>query len=194
MSVALNCFGQNGYVRLLKNDSILTGFIRQYISVSDGEPGIELWKTKKDKDPIRLLKSTITEYALNKDTIKVLHNFAPFENSSVNYSVVDANFLSRGKINLLIIKNYRNNQRISNYTGGGLIPALIDEMAGNYTYLYLLENPSSGYLRALPSKKEKLRDLLSDFFPERYIELYNEKKGIVSYKNIKEFVTLYNSR
>jgi hypothetical protein len=67
-------------------------------------------------------------------------------------------------------------------------------MAGNYTYMYILENSSSGYLRALPSKKDKLRDLLSDFFPERYVELYYEKKGIVTYKNINEFVELYNSK
>jgi hypothetical protein len=40
--VITTSYGQNGYIKLLKNDSILTGFLKPYISAKDGEPGIEL--------------------------------------------------------------------------------------------------------------------------------------------------------
>jgi len=123
-------FGQNGYVKL-RNDSTHLGYLRYYVSIKDGHQGIELWRTKRDKEPLKIPKQTIDEYAIKKDTFKVLHRFKPFHDTQTYFELVDAKLKSRGKINLYIIENYQNTNRVSTYTGGGLIPILIDESLGN---------------------------------------------------------------
>jgi hypothetical protein len=59
--------------------------------------------------------------------------------------------------------------------GGGLIPAIIDESMGNYSYMYLLEDPS-GSLRAVSPKDKQFNDALLDFFPEEYLRKYRAAK------------------
>ena len=58
-------FAQNGYVRL-GNDSTIIGYLKYYTSIKDGHPGIEVWRTKKDKEPIRIPKWQIDEYAIKR--------------------------------------------------------------------------------------------------------------------------------
>jgi hypothetical protein len=69
-----------------------------------------------------------------------------------------------------------------------------NESLENHTYKYILEDKQTGYLRALPSKKEKLLESLADFFPEKYIAKYEEVKGKIKYKSIPALVELYNSK
>jgi hypothetical protein len=185
--------GQNGYIKL-DSDSTLVGYLRYYVAIKDGHQGIELWRTKKDKNPLKIPKRAISEYAIKKDTFKVLHQFQPFHGTQTYFEVVDAKLKSRGKVNLYIIENYQNVNRVSTYTGGGLIPAIIDESLGNHTYMYILEDKKTGFLKALPSKKEKLKESLMDFFPEKYIIKYDEVKGEISYKSVPDLVELYNSK
>ncbi len=156
--------------------------------------GLEVWKTKTDKNPRRFPKTTIAEYAIKKDTFRVIHQFKPFEKTNTYFELTEARALSRGKVNLYIIDNYANPQRVSTYTRGGLIPALIDESMGNYTYMYLLEEVETGFLKALSSKKEELKETLVEFFPEKYISKYNQVKGGINYKAIPDLVKLYNSK
>jgi hypothetical protein len=189
----LKSFGQNGYIKL-DNDSTIVGYLRYYVSFMDGHQGIELWRTKKDKEPLKIPKQTINEYAIKKDTFKVLHQFKPFQDTQTYFELVDAKLKSRGKVNLYIIENYNNTNRVSTYTGGGLIPAIIDESLGNYTYMYILEDKTTGFLKALPSKKEKLKESLMDFFPEKYVVKYDQVKGEINYKSIPDLVKLYNSK
>lgn len=191
--VTAQALGQNGYVKI-EPDSTLVGFLKYYVSFEDGRPGIELWRTKKDKSPLKIPKSTINEYAIKKDTFKVLHQFTPFYDGKTYFEVVDAKLKSRGKVNLYVIENYANANRVSTYTGGGLIPAIIDESLGNYTFMYILEDKKNGLLEALPSKKDELREVLLDFFPERYIAKYSEVEGEINYRSVLELVKLYNSK
>ena len=185
--------GQNGYVKLM-NDSVIVGYLKYYNSARDGHQGIELWRTKKDKSPLRITKEELSEYAIKGDTFKVLHQFKPFPEAQAYFEVVDARLKSSGKVNLYIIENYQSASRVSTYTGGGLIPALIDESTGNLPYIYVVEDKKINYLKALPAKKAKLQEVLMDFFPERYILKYAEVKGEIDYKAIPDLVQLYNSR
>jgi hypothetical protein len=186
-------FGQNGYIKL-DNDSTLVGYLRYYVSIKDGHQGIELWRTKKDKQPLKIPKRTINEYAIKKDTFKVLHQFKPFHDTQTYFELVEAKLKSSGKVNLYIIENYQNVNRVSIYTGGGLIPAVIDVSLGNHSYMYILEDKEMGFLKALPSKKQKLKESLMEFFPEKYIIKYDEVKGEIDYKSIPDLVKLYNSK
>ncbi len=189
----LKIFGQNGYIKL-DNDSTLVGYLRYYVSSKDGHQGIELWRTKKDKAPLKIPKRTIYEYAIKKDTCKVLHQFKPFHDTQTYFELVDAKLKSSGKVNLYIIEDYQNINRVSTYTGGGLIPGIIDESLRIHTYIYILEDKEIGFLKALPSKKGKLQESLMDFFPEKYIIKYDEVKGEINYQSIPDLVKLYNSK
>jgi hypothetical protein len=159
-------FGQNGYIKL-DNDSTIVGYLKHYVSITDGHQGIEFWRTKNDKEPLKIAKRTINEYAIKKDTFKVLHQFKPFYATETYFELVDAKLKLSGKVNLYVIENYQNANRVSTYTGGGLLPAIIDESVGNHTYMYILEDKETGFLKALPSKKEELKKSLMDFFPRK---------------------------
>lgn len=186
-------FGQNGYIKL-DNDSILVGYLRYYVSSKDGHRGIELWRTKKDKEPLKIPKRMIDEYAIKTDTFKVFHQFKPFHDTQMYFELVDAKIKSRGKVNLYVIENYTNANSVSAYTGGGLIPAIIDGSLGNHNYLYILEHKETGFLSGVSSKKEKLKESLLDFFPEKYIVKYTEVNGEINYKSVPDLVKLYNSK
>lgn len=190
---------QNGYVKI-DEDSTIVGFLRNYISVKDGEHGIEVWRTKTDKNPLRIPKRAIIEYAIKKDTFKVLHQFTPFSDHGNYFELAEAKLKSKGKVNLYIIKDHDGPGTVSSHTGGGLIPAIIDESLGNpqryQSVIYILED-KSGYLKALPSKEEELKEILMEFFPDRYITKYAEvkaKKGKITYKSVPDLVQLYNSK
>lgn len=184
---------QNGYVRL-NSDSTLVGYLRYYISSKDGHQGIELWRTKTDDEPLKIPRWKIDEYAIKNDTFKVLRQFRPFQETETYFEMVDAKLKSRGKVNLYMIENYQNANRVSTYTIGGLIPALIDESLGNHSFMYILEDTETGFVKALPSKKERLNEVLMEFFPERYITRYGEVKGEIKYKSVPDLVGLYNSK
>ena len=191
--LTINVFGQNGYIKL-DDDSTLVGYLRHYVSPKDGHQGIEFWRTKKDKDPMRIPRRMINEYAIKKDTFKVLRQFKPFQDTQTYFELVDAKLKSRGKVNLYMIENYQNTNRVSTYTGGGIIPAIIDESLGNHAFMYILEDRKTGFIKALPSKKEKLKESLMDFFPEKYILKYSEVKGEINYKSVPDLVRLFNSK
>ena len=193
LTFSLRLAAQNGYVILSERDAAIVGYLKYFHAISDGQQGIEVWKTKKDKDPLQLKMSQIFEYAIKKDTFRVLHNFKPFSRTSTYFDIVEAEIIARGKVNLLLIRNYQNPSRVSTYTGGGLIPAIIDETMGNYSYMYLLEDPS-GYLRAVPPKDEQLKDALLDFFPEDYLKKYGAAKQTIRYKDLPDLVSAYNTR
>lgn len=190
---SLTLFAQNGYIKL-NNDSLLVGYLRFYTSVENGQRGLEFWRTKNDKAPRRIPKTDIEEYAIKKDTFKVLHQFKPFYDSKTYFELVDAKLKHRGKVNLFVIENYQNPSSVGTYTGGGLAPAVIDISLGNVAYLYILESVDTGFLRGIPSKKEKMKEALRDFFPDDYILSYHELKGEIKYKFIPDLVSRYNSR
>ena len=189
---SLTGFCQNGYIQLLDGDSVLTGFVRRVTDKSHGE-ALEFWKTKYDKNPRRILKDDIHEYAVKKDTFRILHNFQPFADEGVYFERVEAAVRHGKRINVMLVF-YTNPDAVSTYTGGGLLFGAIDAVNKNYPYIYLLEDSSGGLPRAIPSKGEEYMDALKEFFPARYLERYAEENGPIKYKNIPKVAELFNSK
>lgn len=192
IALGFSAHAQNGYVKV-SSDSILIGFVKRYTSHMDGSKGLEVWRAKNDPHPIRIKMSSIYEYAIKKDTFRILYDFTPFVREDVYFESVEARVISTGKFTLLKIEGYRNPNSVSLYTGGGLIPALIDLGLENYSYMYILEEPGNDYIRALPGKQEKLLEVLKDFFPERYLVRYRQEYGDITYSKVPALVKLYNS-
>jgi hypothetical protein len=198
--VSFNVSGQNGYVRLVDSDSIMFGFIRKYTPATGKYIGLELWRTKRDKSPLKILLNNVQEYAIKKDTFRILRNFKLYEDRDDYFDLIETKVISKGKVNLYIVDNYRNQTRqmmlaqptLPNdpYTTARVI---IDQSRGNLPYVYILEN-QSGFVKTLPTNKEKLRTALMDFFSERYLQKYGELKQEIKYKTIPALVKLYNSK
>jgi hypothetical protein len=93
---------------------------------------------------------------------------------------------------LLLIRNYQNPSRVSTYTGGGLIPTIIDESMGSYSYMYLLED-GTGYIRAVSPKDKQPEDALLDFFPKEYLDKSAPPSGAFKYKDLLQLVKEYDS-
>lgn len=197
LTCAASAFAQNGYIKIEK-DSILVGFLRYYISYMDGQQLIEYWRTKTDKEPIKISKRDIIEYAIKKDTFIVLHQYSPFENSDLYFELADAKKKISGKINLYWVPNNDPNRvNVSTVTGGGLIPgiidAAIDKKSDHYDMLYMLENRKTGGIRPIPKNKERLEESLTNFFPQEIIQEYRNKKGTINYQNLPGLVKYYNA-
>jgi hypothetical protein len=185
--------GQNGYVKL-ENDSTLIGFLRHYTSSSHGHQGIEVWRTKKDKSPIRIPKRDIYEYAIKKDTFKVFHQFRPYVHSKTVIELIDARLESRGKVNLYTIDRYLVEPKSSFRGGMPATAAPVEITFGESPIIYILEDSRTAFISCLPQKHEMLIEVLKDFFPERYIAKYIEVEGKINYNTISKFVSLYNSK
>ncbi len=180
-------YGQEGYVKL-QNDSTLYGYLRKYVSFQDGHQGFEVWKTKKDKSPRKIPKVEISEYAIKKDTFKVLQQFRPYDGEKRYFELVDAALKARGKVDLYVITEL--NTRAGGYVSGGFsTPA-----TSTVSEIYILEDRKLNLQKALPLNRQNLKDALKDFFPEGYITKYEEVYGKISFKNIVDFVRLYNSK
>lgn len=191
--MSVESMAQMGYVKL-KNDSVYVGLVKYYTSIEDGQWGIEVWKTYNDKKPDRYRKEELAEYAIKKDTFKIFDEFQPENNSGYYLEFVEALVKQRGALNLYYIDNYNNPNRVSNYTGGGLIPALIDESLGNTTFYFVLEDNASGNYSVLPGKKEELRDTLLDFFSAKYLDEYEKVHGAINLNKTVKLVAEYNSK
>jgi len=183
-------FGQNGYVKF-ENDSIKVGYLRNIILPGSNDRAIELWETKKDKSPLKLKKKNLTEYAINRDTFKILNYFRPFHDDNIDFEMVEAKVIARGKLELLIIDNYANT--VSSYTGGGLIPGLIDVSMGNVTFIYVLADVSNYFPQGIPARKLKFENALMDFFSIKFLNEYQRQNGKIKYKDLPDLVRAYNT-
>jgi hypothetical protein len=192
---------QNGYVKLKNSDSTIVGYIKRYVPVGNGPQGIEVWKTKTDKNPRRIPKTEIYEFAIKKDTFRILHQFQPFPSASTFFEYLEAKVVSRGKVTLLSVENYADPGSVSTFTGGGLVPVAIDAATGNLEFqkimgsrsqMYVLEN-AAGY-NAVSPRKNDLKETLLDYFPDKFVEKYAEKFGEITYRSLDEMVTFYNSK
>jgi hypothetical protein len=74
-------------------------------------PGLELWRSKKDKNPLKILLNNVQEYAINKDTFRILRNFKLYEDRDDYFDFIETKVISKGKVNLFIVDNYRNKIR-----------------------------------------------------------------------------------
>jgi|GEM_PF-1942686 len=188
---SISVYAQYGYVKIGR-DSIIKGYIRPFRTVTDAQEGLEVWKTKTDKDPKRVFKKDVLEYSIGKDTIKILRDFIPFSDKDIYYTEVEAHYIITGKINLLKINS--TDKTIPNASQGmaGLGTAiLINNLKSG---LYLLERENISLIKAMPPKKEDLDKALLDFFSERFLHLYETKKGKINYKSLPSLIKFYNSK
>jgi hypothetical protein len=182
--------GQNGYIKFSK-DSVVYGYLRPYTSFLDGHKGIELWKEKRDSNPLKIKKSDIFEYAIRKDTIRIFRSFTPFADENIHFEMMEVQLVSSGKVNLFVYKFINHKRK----TYMGTMPGTNQpNFVSSYDELYILEDPSIDYVRTLPEGTKKLKDALMDFFPERYLIRYAQEKGEITYRKIPALVKLYNSK
>jgi hypothetical protein len=186
-----NLFGQKGYVKL-ENGSILSGYLRFQINRNNGEREIELWKTKKDKSPEVYSYYDLIEYGYKKDTFRILKNFYPYEDKDKPYfSCIEAKVICRGKIDLLLLNN-DSEFKVTSITGGGLIPAIVDQSLGNTGIMYVLFDNSSNYASAVRNKDEFYASV-KDFIEDDYSLLRSIYQKELKYKDIRKIVEMYNS-
>ena len=191
---------QNGYVCLKSGDSTIVGYVRRYKPEVAGAEGIEVWRDKKDRQPLRIPKTAIAEFAINTDTFRILHQFRPFQEVQAFYEYIEAKIVSRGRVTLLVITNYPDPGSVSNYTGGGIIPEVIDhttgaslkKVMGFHSKMYVLEDTNGR--DAVAPDKAALKETLLDYFPDRFVEKYFSKFGEVTYKTLDDMVRFYNSK
>jgi hypothetical protein len=207
--VVLTCLAttvaaQQGYV-VNEADSTFAGYVRFYRSSVDGEQGIEVWKTKRDKHPRKFAMEAITEYAIKNDTFKVFHQYRPFPDKELFFEVMEAKILMRGKVNLYEIKYYQKNVGVYVTVGmlggavGGAVGGALGGGVGRHStpvHAYVLEHKKTGFLEAIQPREKELEEPLKNFFPEAYVTKYAEVKGDgkIKYDAIPEMVKLYNSK
>lgn len=182
---------QNGYVKLT-NDSIISGFVKYYTSL-EGKQGLEVWKTKRDKDPRRIEMTGIYGYAIGKDTFRVLRAFTPFDDARTYYEVVQARVLVSGKVNLYSVPPPA--QKTAAVAVGGVVAGVTmmdPNVAGSQ--IYVLERPSTGYVRGISVLKEPMREALRDFFSDSFIAQYADSKGRIKYKSVLEMAKRYSGK
>ena len=156
----LHVSGQNAYVKL-DDDSTIVGYVRTYIDQRDGRQGFEVWRTKRDKDPRRIPRSKVVEYAIKKDTFKILRHFRPFQDRKTYFETVDAKLISSGKVNLYFIEEYEYYPESAGHWHGNM-----PNVVALSSPLYVLEDKKTNYVKALPTDKPKLKRVLMEFFPE----------------------------
>lgn len=186
-------FAQYGYVKVEK-DSVIKGFIKPFREVINADEGLEIWKTKKDRSPSKILKRHIQEYAIGKDTIKVVHDYTPFSDEDFYFDNVDARYVRRGKLNLLIIKNFKQFKAVPIHTPSAMLLLIIPKKIGEISYIYILEDKKSRQFRAMPFNQKDLREALLDFFSERFLQLYEQKIEGIKYKSLPKLIEFYNSK
>ncbi|MEZ4972437.1 MAG: hypothetical protein R2820_03970 [Cyclobacteriaceae bacterium] len=190
--IAVQSWGQYGYIKLY-NDAIVEGHLRRYVSFKDGHQGIELWKTKNDKEPRKIPKTEIQEYAIKKDTFKVFHDYYSFYYPDIYFKLIDGKRRQSGKINVYVLFQKNLDPTINDAMSLGTIGKNEPFYKGGGSDIYILER-RDGFFRDMPLELEKLEDALLDFFPERVLNRYKEEKGRgkIKYKSIPKLVKFYN--
>lgn len=163
--------GQIGYV-ILNDGEKLQGYLKPYKSPANFETGIECRKDKKDKSPIRISLSKIYEYSINNKTKRVLQDFKPFADRNIYFGLIEADLVSKGKIDLLRVP--------------------LQKVGYSLPFIYIAED-SLNYLTALPNTN-KLNDVLPQIIPENYLRKYVAlHSNKFYYADIPELILAFNS-
>ena len=182
-------FAQEGYIKF-NNSTIVVGILNKKISPQTGEHVIEFLKSKHDPAPQHYRRNDIYEYAIKGDTFRVLKNFYPFEVEGFHFEHVDAKVLKSGSVDLLGIDV--NHEKYVEHAKKGSLNHVIDHTVGNSPYLYVLHEESDQYIKAVPSKKDKFREMMFEFFTEDAVDSYETEKGELHFRNLQTFVEHYN--
>ncbi len=188
LSISSKLFGQRGYIKL-KNDSILIGFLRLQTSFMDGHPEIELWKSKNDKNPKVYKKVLLKEYAIKKDTFRILQDFKPFEDKETSFYIIDAKLIIGGKVELLQVKYTKAAPLVPiGAIGSVSFTLFLREIPNPF---YVLNDPSTNYMAGVRSGKT-FSSTLSEFFEDNFLHHYSGRFGKIHIKDLKKLVQYYN--
>lgn len=188
MLIVVVSYGQNGYVKL-SNDSIVAGYLRPYVSYMDGHQGIELWRTKKDKSPLKIPKAKISEYAIKKDTTALFRDFYPFEGEEYHVESIEAIVLiSKGKVKLYsaTLGDYKKELMVLPSTTGmsatyGKVPYSIYIVKDEENNLIGIKSDRSSFLKTIQRIIVKDKELLK--------RVENEE---LKFKDTEQIIRIYN--
>jgi hypothetical protein len=96
--LTFNGYSQKGYI-ITQSDSLKIGFLK-YQRNDKSQLEIELWETKRDKNPKKYLLSELNEYAIKKDTFRVFTNVYPYKGESLFFDILELRIIKKGKLNL----------------------------------------------------------------------------------------------
>jgi hypothetical protein len=162
--------GQHGYV-ITSDGAKMEGYLKRYKSTVTHEIGIECWKDKKDKNPVRIPLSDIYEFSINQKVKRVLKEFKPFADSRLYIELSEAELISNGKFDLLRMP--------------------IDHI-GYSPFLYIIED-SLHFLTAIPNTNDIL-DVLDQFIPKDYVRKFVALNGRnrLSYSDVPILIHGFN--
>jgi len=181
-----NSKAQNGYV-ITNTDSLIEGFLKYKRSFETKKFEIELWRTKKDKNPLHYSLTSIKEYAIKKDTFRVVQNFHPFPDEDLLIDVLELSLIVRGKLSLYSTFELKNNYYLIRvHIGSGPTPPPIPQ---DQQIIYIIEDDNGNVVALHRRDFETTLTRFLDY--ERYSRKVKTKK--FRYKDIPELIRLYNN-
>lgn len=181
---------QYGYI-ITEDGSVKNGFIKYQRNFHAGHLEIELWKTKNDKAPKRYPLAGLKEYAIKKDTFRVVREFRPFEEVEHSIELIELKIINRGHLNL-----YETKEQLEKKSW--ILSRDYDleyEFDGSYKVVnrqaaktYIIDDHKGNFFAVDPDNFE---DDLSEFLNfEKLSKEVTTKK--FKYKHIPELIELYN--
>jgi hypothetical protein len=174
------------------NYAIVVGYIKSTSTVLYEDPTVEIAETKKSKETKHYRRSDVFEYARNGKRFHILRDFKPFGSSDLYFDEVEAKVFQKGNISILGIDN--KHHTITTYMGGGLLGTLLDLSLGNQPYIYVLYDATGKLAMGVPSKKEKFKAMMLEFFSQKVIDDYEKEFGELKFNDLTEFVTHINAK
>jgi hypothetical protein len=176
---------QNGYIKFNKNQ-LVSGYVKVHNASQVHEHQIEISDNKDHIDPKRYHKKDIIEYAINGDTFKILKKFFPYDIEEIYYELIDAKVIQSGNVSLLQIHNSYST------LDEGLFATLHDQSPSQVPYFYVLQDSKENYTRGVPTKKEKFKQVLGEFFSDESIVAYENEHGSLHFRDLQKIVTFCN--
>jgi hypothetical protein len=180
-------FSQNGYIKFNRHQKA-EGYVSVFNNAHVHEHQVEIRTSPDDRNPKRYHKKDIMEYAIKGDTFRILKKFYPYEIEEIFYELVDAKVIHAGKVSLLQVHN--------SYTSldKGLFSTYHDQNPSQVEYFYVLQDEEGSYKRGVPSKKDKFRPVLLEFFSDEAVAEYEKEYGGVHFRDLEKLVKFCNAR
>lgn len=183
-----NSKAQNGYV-ITNTDSLIEGFLKYKRSFETKKFEIELWRTKKDKNPLHYSLTSIKEYAIKKDTFRVVQNFHPFPDEDLLIDVLELSLIVRGKLSLYSTLELKNDHYpIKIHTGSAPMAPSMHYYDKEKLITYIIEDDNGNIVALDRNGFDTTLNRFLDY--EKYARKVRSKK--FRYKDIPELIRFYN--
>lgn len=197
MTPIILLFAQNGYL-ITENGEKKEGYLRYQISSENGQHEIEYWETFKDKNPKHYTLTDLKEYAIRKDTFKILKGFYPFRESETGIEMIKVSVELRGKINVYSgsITSWQDGKVIHyTYDGseiGGAPKSLVGYGKYQNTEQYWILEDEKGMIAL--SRDKPISDLIFFLKDENFIQSRIAKSKKFKYKKVIDLIEEYNKQ